>query len=326
MISKKKENLLSLSLLFVGLIWGFGFIAVQLAMDAGMSPITNNLLRFGMATILTMIVFRKDVFAIKFADLKIGFFPSVMLALGFFLQNTGMKMTTPGNSALITGSYIVLVPFISFLITKVRPNRNAFIAALVTFAGIAILSLPSFSVGKFRVGDLLVFLSAIAFAMHFIFLDKALKKVNSNKMTFIQVMFTTALFAIMFVCFDTKNFAGIDWKKAILPVLFSGIFSSFLAYCLQTYAQKYISATKVAILMASESLFGAVLSIALGFEPLTVNFFIGGIVAFGGIILAQIPTKNKGEKTIIKDETIADNNSSEKIVEENVPATKVEIK
>lgn len=321
-MSKKKETLLSLSLLFVGFIWGLGFIAVKYAIDAGMNSISINMFRFGIATVLTAIVFHKQVFAIKLVDFKRGILPSVMLALGFFLQNTGMEYTTPGNSALITGSYIILVPFISFLITKIRPSRNALISAVITFVGITILSMPSFSFSDFKIGDLLIFLSAISFAIHFLTLDSALKKVDSSKMTFIQLFFTTILFAIMFFAFDIKNFAKINWDSALLPIVFLGLFSSFLAYCIQTYAQKYIAPTKVAIIMASESLFGAVLSVELMIEPLTWNLVVGGVLALGGIVLAQIPNKPKTESKISQNKNENESFTKEeiKIVTDNMLA------
>ncbi len=292
-MDKKKETIMSFGLLFVGFIWGMGFIAVNYTIESGMSPIATNFVRFFLASLMTVIIFPKQVLGITKNDIKYGFLPSIAMALSFYLQNTAMKYTTPGNASLITGSYIILVPLLLIFFTRALPNKRQFLAAFITFGGIVILCLPSFNPENFQIGDLMTFGSAIGFALHFILLERALKKVDAGKMTFIQMATVALIFLIMLLIFDLKNIQHINVGKAILPILFLGIFSSFLAYCLQTYCQKAINPTKVAILMSSESIFGAGMSVILGIEPLTAYLLIGGSIAFSGMILAQIPQKKK---------------------------------
>ncbi|MBR2496413.1 MAG: DMT family transporter, partial [Clostridia bacterium] len=78
-----------------------------------------------------------------------------------------------------------------------------------------------------------------------------------------------------------------------LAIVYLGAFSSFLAYVIQTFAQDALPSTKVSILLASESLFGAILSIAFGYESLTAYFVVGGIMTMGGIVLSQTAGDNQ---------------------------------
>ncbi|MBR2874746.1 MAG: DMT family transporter [Clostridia bacterium] len=293
MKQKTKEFFMAIVLLFVGLIWGFGFIAVQKGLDSGFSPVMVNLLRFAIATVLSIIFFPKDVFSIRFNNIKSGIAPAICLALGFFFQALGQKFTTPGNNALITGSYTILVPFFLALLFKIKPGKKAYFSAIITFAGILILSIPQLSVGQVRFGDFLSFFAATCFALHFITLEKALKVNSAQVMTFIQLAVATVMFLVMFLAFDTGNLKEINLKEGWLAIVYLGAFSSFLAYVIQTFAQDALPSTKVSILLASESLFGAILSIAFGYESLTAYFVVGGIMTMGGIVLSQTAGDNQ---------------------------------
>lgn len=292
-MSKKKEIVLSFVLLGVGLIWGFGFIAVQQALDAGFSPTSINFLRFLVASILTLATFSKSIFKMKLSDVKAGIIPALMMSLGFFFQNLGQKYTTPGNNALITGSYTILVPLFLAVFFKKKPKKIAYFAALITFVGITVLSLPSFSADNIRIGDFFSLLAAIFFALQFITLEKALYNSDSKIQTFIQLLGACLLFFISFLFVDLKSLSQFDFSKGTLPILYLGVFSSYFAYVVQTYSQKFIAPTKVAIILASESLFGALLSVVFGYEKLTIYLIIGGLLSLCGIVLAQIPQKKE---------------------------------
>ena len=66
-----------------------------------------------------------------------------------------------------------------------------------------------------------------------------------------------------------------------------GLFSTFLAFLLQTVAQKYTSSTHAAILMSLESVFGSIFSIILLGDHFTLMMAIGCVVIFLGVITAE---------------------------------------
>lgn len=294
-MSKSKERIMSIILLCVGIIWGYGFIAVQKSLDAGFSPTMINFIRFFIASLLTFIFFAKRIIKMTKKDFVSGLLPATMMAFGFIFQNLGQKYTTPGNNALITGSYTILVPLILALFFKEKQRKIAYIAACVTFLGIIILSIPSFTSPQIRIGDLFSFIATIFFALQFITLDKALKNSDAKIQTFVQLLVSCILCFIVALIFDLKSIENVDFSKGILPVLYLGVFSSFIAYVIQTFAQKYIGPTKVAVILASESLFGALLSVLFKYESITVYLVVGGIFTLVGIALAQIPHKNKNQ-------------------------------
>ena len=291
-MNKKRENWLSLALLMVGIVWGVTFIAVRFLLDFGFSPIFINLLRFAIASVIAFVVFFKSVIKVNLSDLKKCMLPSLALALGFFMQNSGMQHTTPGNNAFITAAYIIMVPILSGVMFKKKVGKNAYISAGIAFIGIAVLSLPSFSVDEFKIGDLISLGGAFFFAMHFLLLGKISDKVEVKLLTFCQLLMVALIFVLMFFVVDGGVIGEVDWIGGMPYILFAGICSSFITYVIQTYAQKYVPETKVAIIMSVEAPVGAICSVALGLEVLTMYLVVGGILSMIGVIYTQIPDKS----------------------------------
>ena len=304
MNDKKKERTMSLALLFVGAIWGFGFIAVEFALESGFTTLFINFFRFAVASVLTFAAFPKTILKMKWKDVKVSLLSGLFMAFGFFFQVLGQTYTTPGNNALITGSYTVFVPMLLALFFKVRPHKNEVVAAIVAFVGIIVLYLPNISLKSFHIGDIYSVIAAICFALQFINLDKAVKNADPKIVTFVQLLLSTVLFLVFFLIVDVEKVPSFDFSKGVLPVLYLGVFSSFTAYVIQTHAQKILSPTKVSVIMASEAVFGAILSIAFGYENVTVTFVVGGIMAISGLLISQIRPK---AKTSAQSATVTEN-------------------
>ena len=52
----------------------------------------------------------------------------------------GLKYTTPGKQAFLIAGYVVLVPFLLWIIMRKRPAVSSFAAGVVALTGIALLS------------------------------------------------------------------------------------------------------------------------------------------------------------------------------------------
>jgi drug/metabolite transporter (DMT)-like permease len=102
-----------------------------------------------------------------------------------------------------------------------------------------------------------------------------------------------------------------DWQKAIQPeilfqreVVIALIVTSFLAtafaFLVQTYFQKYTSATHTALIFASEPVFAAFTAFLFAGERMSSGGIIGSIFILLGMIFAELPSKRKksAENTI----------------------------
>ncbi|MFI3164197.1 MAG: DMT family transporter [Bacillota bacterium] len=291
MKEETKDYLLSGSLLLAGVIWGLGFIAVEYALIAGVMPSVINAVRFSVAAVFVCLVFWKQIRTLTLSEFKKGVIPGLFMMGGFLLQGTSQSFTTPSNVAFITALYIVFVPIFSKIVLKHKVGLQRILAAVITFAGIGILSLGSIETGTFGIGEILAFCGAVVFAMHFISLERPSREVSPVKLTFIQ-MFVAAIalwiYAIVFDFESLQNISEINVPMATIAILYLGTFSSFGAYLIQTNAQKHVSASKTAILMSTECPLGSTFSVMFGFDTFTFYLLIGGIITMVGVLMTEV--------------------------------------
>jgi len=285
---KNKLNLwVTLGLLFVAIIWGSGFIATQIAIDEGLSPTFIMFVRFTMASIILGTTFRKDIKKMRKRDLKMGVIAGVFLFLGFMLQTIGLVFTTPSSNAFITATNVVMVPFFSWLAFRARPEPKAFVAAFVCLSGIGMLAFSSGGGLKLGTGDIFTLFCAIAFALHTVSMGQFAPRMNSNILTFLQIT-TSAVFSLVVFILVDRDFAAFTSIKGLLAVLYLAVFSTCVAYSIQTVSQRFASPSKVAIIISTEALVGSILSVILGFEPFTYFLFIGGIAIIISMLIIEV--------------------------------------
>ena len=129
-------------LLFVAVIWGFGFVAQRLGMDS-LGPYAFNGSRFllgALSLLPLLLVFKaKPGMADTGKLLRGGTLAGLFLFVGASLQQVGLQYTTAGNAGFITGLYIILVPMIALLWGQ-QTGLNTWAGALLAVVGLYLLS------------------------------------------------------------------------------------------------------------------------------------------------------------------------------------------
>lgn len=282
MDSKKQALLADLSLLFVAIAWGIGFIVIKNALDF-MDPIYMLFLRFTLSSLLMGIIFIKKTKTINIGDLKAGIIIGIILFFAFLSQTVGLQYTTVAKQAFITASNVVIVPFLLWFIIRKKPDIYEIIAAILCFVGIGLISIEG--VMKFSKGDILTMICAVFFACHIISVGHYAKKHDPIKLTIIQ--FGTAAVLSLLACLVFGiEFSPItmDISKAIL---FMALVSTIFAFGIQNVAQKYTTPSHAAIILSLESVFGSVFSIIFLKDKLTLQLIIGCLIIFVAVITAE---------------------------------------
>lgn len=111
--------------------------------------------------------------------------------------------------------------------------------------------------------------------------------VNGVWLSCIQFFVGGILSVVCMLIFEQPSMQSI--LSAALPILYSGVLSSGVAYTLQIVGQKYTDPTVASLIMCMESVF-AVLSgwIILG-DALGAREIVGCVLMLAAILLAQIP-------------------------------------
>jgi drug/metabolite transporter (DMT)-like permease len=218
-----------LSLLLTGLIWGTGFIATHYALESGMPTSLTLLFRFTIAAIPLAFILFKRLRKVTRNELIWGSIAGVILFLAFFAQTVGLQYTTPSNNAFLTGVNVIMVPFITWIIFKRRPQVKFFILPFVTFIGIAVLSYSGQGSFNFTKGDVFTLLCAFLFALHISYLDVASKKIDTTLLTFLQMSVASILSLFLFLTVDAKDLPSINYVIGLPAVFYSGILC--FSYC-----------------------------------------------------------------------------------------------
>lgn len=269
-------------LLLVAIIWGGGFPAVSLAVQDGMGVAQLITLRFLIAGGVMALVFRKQLVHLKKLEVLAGVLAGLCLFMGFAFQTLGIQYTTASKNAFITSSYVLLVPLMSLLFFKTKIKGSQWIGILVMIVGISVLSLErDFSV---NVGDLLTLICAIGFALQIIITGVVINRCNSYCFTIIQLL-TVALISFIWSLFS-EPWAAFSFSSGV-AIVYLGIFSTLVAYLLQTIAQRYTSEAKVGLILSTEALFGAILSVMILHEPITSRLVLGGLICLIAILMIE---------------------------------------
>ncbi|GGI12371.1 DMT family transporter [Gottfriedia solisilvae] len=310
----KNKMIAFTSLLIVSFFWGSSFFIVKESLTI-VQPFTFNAIRFIVAAIILFFVQtlserkRDKRFHEKAGYVFPGILIGLFLFLGYVFQTYGLQHTTISNAGFIVGISVVVVPLLLFFKYNKKPTMPETISAVIALCGLLFITITN-NTSHFNFGDFITFFSAIAFALHIIYSTIYAPSYNSLKLTTIQIAFVglaSWTFALVFedwqVIFNQELWTN---KFFIFSILFTALFCTALAFFIQMFAQRTISATEVGIILATEPVFAAIAGYYYGGERLTEIGLIGCILILASIILTQLKLKKhkheqyKDEKTIHK--------------------------
>ncbi|MDR2899511.1 MAG: DMT family transporter [Clostridiales bacterium] len=285
----------NIMLLITAFLWGSGFVSSEVVMRS-MTAMQLIFGRMVVACLVINIVFWKKVKTINKQDIIGGLAAGVCMFIGSALQNYGLTTVTSSVSAFVTTIYVVMIPFIKAVFFKHKPNIYSNIGAVLTVAGVGMISLNGF---QMSIGVIVTLLAAVFFALEVIAIDEFTKKVDPIKLT-IVLMNSNFVLGFFGSAYDTVTMG--HWPEIgtveILNVLYLGLICSFVANTFQSVAQKHTIAVQAAIIMGTESVFGALLSVIILHESITVRLVLGGIMIFLAIVISE--TKLKFMKKAVK--------------------------
>tara|TARA_B110000438_G_scaffold123843_1_gene120730 strand:- start:850 stop:1749 length:900 start_codon:yes stop_codon:yes gene_type:complete len=280
------------SALFCTFIWGTTFIAQDTGMDK-IGPLTFNATRFfvGFLSIMPIALLiekkkiSKEINNNKKLFFKLLFWIGLFLFLGTFLQQTALLYTDVANAAFFTIFYVPMVPIILFLIYSKSIHWSIWPSVLFCLFGVYLLS--DFSDATIRLGDGLVILCALFWALHIIFIGNFIKNFNLplffGALQALVVSFFSFIFAIFFETITISNILNES-----ISIIYAGVLSGGIAFTLQIYAQKNISPAPAGIIFSLEGVFATIAAWIILNQILDINNVIGCFLIICGVLFSQI--------------------------------------
>ncbi len=277
-----KKYTSEIALMVTAFIWGSGFVVSAISLDY-YTPYQVLAGRFLVGAVLLSLFFRKRIKYIQKSTIFKGAMLGLFLYGAFALQTVGLQYTTPSKNAFLTAVNVIVVPFISFVIFKRKFDRYELMGAVLAMTGVGAISLQLN--GGVNIGDVLTLGCAVLFAFQIFYTSVYVQKEDPILLTLIQ-MVTASVLGIVFVLVRGETQIPMG-RSALLSVLYLGVFSTTIAFLLQTMAQKYTSETKTAIILSTEAFWGTILSVVILKEALTMRMMVGGIFIFSAIIVSE---------------------------------------
>jgi drug/metabolite transporter (DMT)-like permease len=282
---KKKQGLSVVGLTLTPIIWGFAFVVVKGSLDK-IPPFYMLAFRFTIAAAALALIFIRRLIKSDRSTVIHGIILGVMLFVSYAFQTVGCQYTTAGKNAFLTAIYVIIVPFLHWIINGQRPDAYINTAAVMAIIGIGLISLGN-GIGQINIGDLLTIVCGFSYALHMVFIDRYTEQNDPVPLTVIQLAVSAVL---SWICapildggFPRSAFEG----DIIAGMLYLGLMSTMLAFLLQNVCQKYTSPSTAALLLSTESVFGMLFSVIFTDEQLSSKVAVGCVMLFSAIIIAQ---------------------------------------
>jgi len=274
-----------LALALVAMVWGGTFVVVKDALT-DVSPVLFLGLRFSAATIALGVLYVLNPPARGIhPGWTGGIITGTLLYFGYLLQTLGLRLTTPAKSGFITGLYIVLVPLASSIVYKKAPQLSELLGIGIAATGLGLLTLTGWAL-EIGTGDLLTLGCAVVFTFHIMVLGYYSQRMAFEWLTLLQIGTCAAIGLISFWWVETPV---LHWnRQVIVAIAVTSLLATALAFTVQTWAQRYTTPTRTALIFALEPVFAWLTSFVLTNEVLSRRAAIGALMILAGILLVEL--------------------------------------
>lgn len=284
-----------LALLFTACLWGINIPIVKQVTTQLDAWVFNGLrlilamLTLGACVWLESRFQRSTVERVSWMKVVVfALISSLVYQLIFIL---GITRTTAGNTALIMASMPMWTAALSFFFVRERLQAVTWVGLLVTFSGTAIVTLQGGKISlssEFFLGNLCMLMAAIAWAGGTVYSRPLLATLSP-----LRLAFWSSLMTLPFHLWLASGKLSSSWEIVcqtgpLVAIVFSGIFSTGLAYAAWHYGVSQLGASHAAVYQNAVTLV-AVLGgwIWVGEQPLLTQIIGGGLIIAGLFLMRR---------------------------------------
>lgn len=277
------------------------------AMCYGINPIGKLVYADGIST-NSLLFFRfflaAIVFAIAITVTKGSFRVTrkeslVVVALGLLFSASSMTLyysfqhIATGVASTLLFLYPLLVAIIMTLFFREKISWRTLLAIVVAFLGIAVLNHGGDGTLNF-IGGLLVFISALTYAVYIVILNRSLTNVSPLTLSFYVAICCVSCNLIHAMIDPNIQFEILTAPKHLLVAVALAVFPTVVALSLLAVSVRKIGSTPTAILGALEPLTAVLIGVVLYSEPFTFSLSIGILMILSSVLMVVLP-KKKGD-------------------------------
>ncbi len=293
-MTRARANLL---LLCCALVWGLAFLYQKQAMTH-VGPFLFIATRSLLASLaLWPLAWREkrraeasgNVAGSRQGLVRLAMISGVVFFSAAALQQTGLITTTVTNSSFLTALYVVITPFLTWLIMRQKPGPVVWMAVVLSFIGTWLLGGGSLS--AFTIGDVYMTIGAVLWALHVVLVALAAQHERAATFSAIQFVTVAALATIMTVSMEPLNWSALG--QTIPAILYCGVLSSAVTFTVLAIALRHTRPAEAAVILSTESIFAAIAAYFWLGERLPPIGWIGAGIIFVATLVVNLPSRNR---------------------------------
>jgi len=283
----KSQLRADLMLLMITFFWGGSILLTKIGL-VYLQEYNLITLRFGIAFLLSGIVFYKNLIKTDFKTVKYAFILAFILFIVYVFATFGTKYTSVSNAGFLFSLTVIFIPVLSSIFLKQKPEKKVVLGIILSMVGIGLLTLHNQL--KIGVGDLFCILSALFYAVHVMVTGAVAKHVNPISLGVLQLGFV-GLLSIIFSIFMEKPKLPGNYESWI-AVLMLSIFCTGITFIVQIIAQQHTTPTHTGLIFSLEPVFSSVFAFFFTGETLTSRGYLGALLLLLSVLIAELDFKS----------------------------------
>ncbi len=288
--ARVKLPLTEIWLLLVAMFWGTSYGLTKSAL-LYTSVLVFISIRFSITFLCLLPAVISDFRQGLNKDWKIALPTGVILSAIFCCEVFGVAQTSAANAAFLISLTVMITAFAELAINKTRISNKLLALTLCSVLGVLLLTSKQGIKLSLNLGDYLMLCAALL---------RALMVTTTKRFTEGKAVTTTTLTAVQSLvvagCAVLGVMVYVPASDITLPVAlefwftiaYLVLFCTLFAFYVQNYAVRQISPTRVALLMGSEPLFGALFAMAWLQESLSALQLLGGALILFSVIITSL--------------------------------------
>jgi len=270
--------------------WGANISVIKVALRS-FHPVVFNCLRFSLATV-TMLILYRDVLKTppsKKAMISLFFLGILGNTCYQFFFITGVKLSYVSNVSILLGTTPIFTAALTKYLKIEEVHGRLWMGIVLSFSGIVCIVLggKDFHSGNFSVnfGDLLIVLASFVWSLYTAFSKKFVNAYSSRHYVLYTVLFgTLSIIPISLPYFQYQDWSQIhffEWAAVIYSALLALVFG----YSAWYYGVQKIGSTRTSIYSNLTPVAGLLVGMIWLGERLTLLQWIGAAIIFAGLMM-----------------------------------------
>ena len=278
-------------LLITVLIWSFHFAVIKYGLTHGFAPLAYATVRFGIGSLLFAAITygRERTLAVQRRDLWLLL---VVASATLFVSQTAFayatQLTTASTVALVFGTLPIFVVIFSRLIGTERGHARHWLAAALSFGGVALVAAGAQGGLSGDLGGILVGIFApLTWAIYSILIGSLMRRYSPYRLSAVAglaaIVPLAAISVPQLVHEDWSSIGWLAWAALAYSMLLSFVITNVLWFT----AIDRVGANRASLYANLQPFLGALFAVLALSETMGTLQIVGGAVIAAGILLAR---------------------------------------